>query len=348
MNFFISCQLRLCRQEAIQTGLYFAGAIPGNLGGPRVKVSRLKERFKQKTFGFNVIYVLSNYPYLNSRSINLCKKKGVPIVLNQNGVYFPGWFGPKSSEANYSNRLIYQNCSYVLWQSQFARKASRKFLGSIDPPGEILYNAVDLDMFFPDDKNNSGKLFRFLLAGKFTHQTLYQVEAGVRSFAMLGGSKGLELLVAGLTDSQRSWVRGLASSLGVAHSVHCIGPYSQLEAPRLMRSVDAYLALKHMDTCPNLVIEALASGVPVIYSNSGGTPELVGSCAGIGLYVEENWDSKPMIPDQDSIVEAMRNILDVADRMREPARLRAEEAFDIRDWYKRHEEIFQLVREGSR
>ena len=46
---------------------------------------------------------------------------------------------------------------------------------------------------------------------------------------------------------------------------------------------DIYITFTHKDPCPNTVIEAMACGLPVVYSASGGVPELVGPEGGIGL-----------------------------------------------------------------
>jgi glycosyltransferase involved in cell wall biosynthesis len=45
-----------------------------------------------------------------------------------------------------------------------------------------------------------------------------------------------------------------------------------------LRSCDVFLNLSENDPCPNVVLEALASGLPVLYKPSGGVPELVGEC----------------------------------------------------------------------
>jgi glycosyltransferase involved in cell wall biosynthesis len=344
MNWLVAIRLSFGVHKRDQARLFFAGAIPGSRGGPRVKFARLKKEFPQRLLRFNVIYVLSNYPYLNLNSIQSCKASSIPLVLNQNGVYFPGWFGPRSVEANFANRLIYQNSSYVFWQSEFARRASRLFLDTLDPPGEILFNAVDLDSFYPNSLRDIHKRnFRFLIAGKFTSSTLYQVEAGIQALALLKDSRSVKLVVAGLTRFQRNHVADLIRQSGVSDSIYIVGPYGQTDAPNLMRSVDAYLALKHMDTCPNLVIEALASGLPVIYSNSGGTPELVGSEAGIPLYAPDDWNCPPIVPSASNIAEAIQEVMHRQKNMAILARSRAEAMFDIGSWYKRHREIFQVV-----
>lgn len=45
--------------------------------------------------------------------------------------------------------------------------------------------------------------------------------------------------------------------------------------PQALRSADAYLSLIQNDACPNVIIEALGCGLPVMYVSSGGVPELV-------------------------------------------------------------------------
>jgi glycosyltransferase involved in cell wall biosynthesis len=45
----------------------------------------------------------------------------------------------------------------------------------------------------------------------------------------------------------------------------------------ILRQHDIYLTASQNDPCSNAVIEALACGLPVLYRNDGGHPELVGS-----------------------------------------------------------------------
>ena len=66
-------------------------------------------------------------------------------------------------------------------------------------------------------------------------------------------------------------------------NIHLLGVVSPTEVARAMRSCDVFLTLAQNDPCSNAVIEALASGLPVLYKDSGGNPELVGDC---GLPVE--------------------------------------------------------------
>jgi glycosyltransferase involved in cell wall biosynthesis len=99
---------------------------------------------------------------------------------------------------------------------------------------------------------------------------------------------------------------------------------------------------KHNDPCPNAVLEALATGLPVLYSSSGGVPELVGDDAGVGLPVEQTFDY-PAVPAADDIAKGMEAILRGSEPMSKEARKRAVERFSLSHWYSRHEAVFDKL-----
>ena len=86
-----------------------------------------------------------------------------------------------------------------------------------------------------------------------------------------------------MLDHLQAELKNFQQGIGVAERVEFLGPYSQLEAPHILRRGHVLLHTKYNDPCPTAVIEAMACGVPVVYSSSGGVPELVGQEAGIGV-----------------------------------------------------------------
>ena len=121
-----------------------------------------------------------------------------------------------------------------------------------------------------------------------------------------------------------------------------MGPYSQKEAPNIYQKVNAYITMSFQDNCPSAVIEAMSCGLPILYSSSGGIPELVGKNSGIGLKVPEDW-AKVNVPTKEEIYEGILQIIDNEKSMSESARKRAEKLFDINLWIKRHNEVFDLL-----
>ena len=130
----------------------------------------------------------------------------------------------------------------------------------------------------------------------------------------------------------------LIDELGLAGRVDFAGRYAQRDAPALYRRAHVLLHPKVRDPCPNVVLEALACGVPVVHSASGGVPELVED-AGIGVSSETTWE-RDVPPAPAELAEAVRTVLASLDSYRERARARAVEHFDLAPWVERHRALF--------
>jgi teichuronic acid biosynthesis glycosyltransferase TuaC len=72
-----------------------------------------------------------------------------------------------------------------------------------------------------------------------------------------------------------------AQTAGIRHRVLFAGPVGSTEVARWMTAANAFCLPSYSEGCPNVVIEALACGRPVIASAVGGIPELVSSDYGI-------------------------------------------------------------------
>jgi glycosyltransferase involved in cell wall biosynthesis len=130
--------------------------------------------------------------------------------------------------------------------------------------------------------------------------------------------------------------------LGIEEAVEFVGPYTQAEAPALMHRADILLHTKYNDPCPMVVLEAMASGLPVVYSASGGVPELVGDEAGVGVPAPLDWehDHPP------GAAQLAAAALDAAGRLEErseAARRRAVEHLDAAGWVERHRVVFEQL-----
>ena len=99
------------------------------------------------------------------------------------------------------------------------------------------------------------------------------------------------------------------------------------------------LHTQYNDSCPRLVIEAMSCGLPIVYSASGGTSELVGDNAGIGIPVPLDWEEEHP-PEASDLAEAVLKIWGKYSDYAKKARMRAVEKFDVGLWVQRHREIF--------
>ena len=325
--------------------VFFGGARPGDVGGPLVKVKRLRALFPEHLWRYNIVYVLSNTPYLPDFALALLKIRGVPIVHNQNGVFYPGWYAGNWQAQNRRMARTFHKADYVFFQSEFCQRAAEEYLGHRDGAGEVLYNAVDTNFYRPPEMvlPLDGRAFRFLLTGKIDEHLFYRIESSLRGLALaVGLGMDVRLDISGwVAPSAQALATALAAELKIADRVRLSGPYTQEQAPVIYQGADAYIMTKHNDPCPNTVLEALASGLPVLYSNTGGVGELVGD-AGIGLDCVQSWD-EPHAPAAQAIAKGMIDIAAKHDDFSRIARIRAVERFDIRAWEQRHTEVFSRL-----
>jgi glycosyltransferase involved in cell wall biosynthesis len=303
---------------------------PGDsVEGGMVKFQRLQTVFPNRPRDFNLLYLgSSSLPADEQKVLRLAERRGAPVIVNQNGVAYPGWAGERADELNARLRAVLERADHVIFQSQFCKLAADRFLGEPSGSSEILHNAVDTTAFVPAPEPPPGGPV-ILLGGDQTAS--YRLETALRTLALLPDAR---LLVTGTVfDSGRH----LADELGLSGRVLFTGRYAQREAPSIYRRAHLLLHPKVNDPCPNVVLEALASGLPVVHSESGGTPELVGD-AGVGVGSDTTWE-RDVPPAPDLLAAAIDHVLARLEELRPAARARAE-TFDFAPWVERHRVLF--------
>jgi glycosyltransferase involved in cell wall biosynthesis len=314
--------------------------------GGMVKVQRMQEAFPNSPREFDVMYLVSScVPEGAAILAWLAHRRGRKVVWNQNGVAYPAWHGPGWEETNAVLARLLRAADHVLYQSEFCRQASDLFLGPPSGTWEVLHNPVDTTVFTPGPARPEGEVV-LLLGG--THNQRYRFESALLTLARLvrGGVHGPLLVTAhfgwgaGGDEAGADAARLVARHQMEAH-VEIVGSYSQEEAPALLRRAHILLHTQYNDCCPGLVLEALACGLPVVYSASGGVPELVGDEAGIGVPAELCWD-EPVIPDPEALAEAVVRVRDAWPRFSAAARSRSAR-FDLAAWIARHRSVFEAL-----
>jgi glycosyltransferase involved in cell wall biosynthesis len=309
---------------------------PGEaVAGGTAKLQKLAERFPNRPADFTVLYLASpHFPRDVGALLWLARRRHAPVVLNQNGVAYPGWAGERTEELNRPLRRALAAADHVLYQSAFCKKSADHFLGK--PPGgwEILPNAVDIDRFTPSPAPPSGGPV-LLLGGDQTQA--YRLEVALETLrAVLGDFPEARLLVTGRLVEP---AEPLVERLGLQGRVEFSGRYAQREAPDVFRRAHLLLHTKVNDPCPTVVIEAMACGLPVVYPASGGTVELVGDEGGVGVPHADGWE-RDQPPSAEALAEAVGRALADRNAFAEGARRRAVERFALDPWLDRHAELF--------
>jgi glycosyltransferase involved in cell wall biosynthesis len=308
-------------------------AVAGGTG----KFQRLAQRFPNSPTDFSLLYLGSTWLPRDLRPLLwLARRRRAPVVVNQSGVAYPGWAGDETGEINRTFGRALLAADHVLYQSEFCKRSADEWLGEPRGTWEVLYNAVDVTHFAPGDAPSGAPTL--LLAGDQTQA--YRLEAALRTLAQLPDAR---LLVTGRLVSDPA---PLLRELGIGERVDFVGRYAQREAPALCRRAHVLLHTKVKDPCPTAVIEAMACGLPVVYAASGGTVELVGDDAGIGVPHPNGWE-RDEPPPPDELAEAVARVLAEREAYAAAARRRAVEQFALGPWLDRHAEVFEALVTGA-
>ncbi len=340
---------KLLKQQ--QSSVYYGHRYiphPGDLThGGCIKFQRMQHVFPNTPGYFNLLYLVSSWiPGNWVQLLSVAHQKNAKFIWNQNGVAYPAW-DSRWEQTNQPMAKLLHKADYVFYQSQFAKMSADHFLGERKDNYEILYNAVDTTLFSPARTDPAPHHLVILMGG--TQNFYYRFASAVQTLAiLLRHSTKVRLLIAGILkwgiDEKAVYQEAyeLINEYRVSEHIAFLGAYTQQDAPTIFRQAHMLLHPQYNDVCPGLVIDAMACGLPVVYSQSGGMPELVGDDAGSSVPAESSWE-RIIPPSPKALAEAVLLVADRRKEFSEAARQRAVEKFDLRPWLERHKCVFESV-----
>jgi glycosyltransferase involved in cell wall biosynthesis len=312
--------------------------------GGGVKLEHLRARFGEAREGFNVLYLVSSVMHLVPHVETLvawAKGNGVRFVWNQNGVAYPAWCGAGYPWFNEPMRRLISQADHVVYQSEFCRECADRYLGPANAPFEVLWNPVDVTRFAPAAAAPPTNVWELLAMG--TSHAFYRVKASLDALASLvRRGVSVRLTIAGefrWKEGDRE-VAAYIDKFKLGDHLRLLPRFTQAEAPGLYQRAHMLLHPKYKDPCPTVPIEAMACGVPVVGSRSGGMPELVSEAAGRLVDVPDEWQ-RDHAPDAEAMADGVEEIMSRHGEFSRAARTRALVHFDSVKWTDRHDVIFR-------
>ncbi|MGI9500479.1 MAG: glycosyltransferase family 4 protein [Geminicoccaceae bacterium] len=158
-------------------------------------------------------------------------------------------------------------------------------LGADPDHVHVMRNGVDLALFRPLDPTVSRRRW------KVSRRTLLSVghlierkghDLVIQALSLL---PDVDLIITG-DGPEKARLQHLAARLGIADRVRFTGVVQHQNLSSLYSAADALVLASSREGWPNVLLEALACGTPVIASHNWGTPEIV-SAAEAGLLLDE-------------------------------------------------------------
>ena len=258
--------------------IWFENANLSNNSGPNSFAQKLTNSFIKKGIKVN------EEPY----DISLCfiesfrpKLGTLPTIQRLDGIYFNT---SQNYELQNSNIFrTYKQAAGVVFQSEFNKQLILRWFGD-HKSYTVIHNGADLDLIESTVPSKSSLLDQYenvwcCAAAWRPHKRL---QDNIKYFLEHSGPKDV-LFIAG--DKQ-------GENIPKDSKIKYLGVLPTRDLIRLYKSSSFFVHLSWLDHCPNVVVDARASGCKIICSSSGGTPEIAGPTA---IVVEEEpWDFQPV------------------------------------------------------
>lgn len=134
----------------------------------------------------------------------------------------------------------------------------------------VVHNTVNLDEFRFRPRASPGP--RLLSTRNL--EPLYNLECTLRAFRIVADRYPDATLTVVGRGSEEAALRRLAGDLRLP-GVTFVGPVPHHEIPRWYDAADIYVQTPNIDNMPGSVLEAFASGLPVVSTDAGGVPAIL-------------------------------------------------------------------------
>ncbi len=194
--------------------------------------------------------------------------RNVPVVQRLDGIWFkPGEFETK----NVNIKRCYKSADAVIWQSKFDHDMITKWWGQ-PTVGEVVHNGIDL--------NPVTEITVSALANLRTQYDMMFVCS-----SNWHPQKRLRDNIEFFSEMRKLYYPNSCLIVMGANPDHIVqGPHIFYTGPQphqvcleTFSVCNWMIHLAWLDHCPNVVVEAISQGTPVICASSGGTKELVGA-----------------------------------------------------------------------
>jgi glycosyltransferase involved in cell wall biosynthesis len=244
-------------------------------------VKPLVERIDQQGRGFDLIDAHYFYPD-GVAAVMLGRSLDKPVVITARGTDLN-----LISQYLLPRRMIQWAACHAaaMVTVSAALKGVLLRLGARTDRIEVLRNGVDLHFFRPVARHE--RRAELGLSGRtlLSVGNLVPLKGHDLAIRALPALPDVDLLIAGEGPEKHN-LRTLAAKCGVAQRVRFLGTVSQLQLRDYYGAVDALVLASSREGWPNVLLESMACGTPVIATNVGGVSEIV-TAPEAGILLEE-------------------------------------------------------------
>lgn len=173
--------------------------------------------------------------------------------------------------------LSYKMADNVIFISKYSMEEVRKYLPNIENKSKIIYHGINND-FLKEAKNNESLPENLIENEYYLYVSIldvYKAQKEVVESWIAMNSKGNELPLILVGPKYNEYGEKIVELINEskARNIKYIGPVDYVKLPNLYQKARALIFASSCECCPNILLEKLASGRPVISSNIMPMPE---------------------------------------------------------------------------
>jgi len=208
-------------------------------------------------------------------SYALKKLTGLPYLVSLQGPDVPGF------EARYNYlypvlkpvlRRIWSQAAVVTALSKHHQALAHQTMPGLNI--DIIHNGVDLSKFYPAVTSPQNAAINILCVGRLIERKGQQYLLHAFARLQAEGYYPAHLTLVGTGDAEAE-LRYLAATLGISEAVTFTGYVPHNEMLALYHQADIFALPSQNEGMSIALLEAMAAGLPVIVTTTGGTAELV-------------------------------------------------------------------------
>lgn len=185
-----------------------------------------------------------------------------PRLKRMDGMFYR----PGDNHRNSTYNLAATQSDHVIFISEYA-KYSFDWMFELDIKSSVSLNAANPDEFYDLNYKRDSELY---IAACTDWNREEKRLRSILNITSLKSFKGKIILVGSID-------REIKNS-----NIQCVGYLEQHDFNTILNKASAFINLSYRDPAPKVVCQALAAGLPVFYSESGGAKESVVNC-GLGI-----------------------------------------------------------------
>jgi len=200
----------------------------------------------------------------------IAMKLGLPYIVSLRGSDVPFY----NKRFYWLDKLVFKNLSKKIWRKAKAVIVNSQGLKELantsipDQKIDIIHNGVDIEEFRPAEKKEKHEKIQLVSTGRLIKRKGYDY-----LIKAINGLDQYELTLIG-NGPEKETLAELARESSV--NVNFIGGIGHQEIPKYLQKADIFILPSLNEGMSNSILEAMACGLSIITTDTGGSDELVG------------------------------------------------------------------------